>query len=262
MKHGRAIPIVWYTVRKDTLKSNQSRYERSTVERLRHALPKSVHITIIADRGFGSTILFDHLLGLTGIDFIIRFRQNYYFESKNFSGQAFDAVAPNGSIRVFHQSRLTANKKGPYTLVLCKAAKMKEAWCLATSISTCNGKDIVNRYGRRFECEESFRDLKDWRFGLGLKHTKIKNEKRRERLLFAFALAAFLLTIVGLESERQGFDRLLKANTTTKRTHSLFRQGKEIVAGALPEKLARQCLHAVMRQISTALKTSFYQVMA
>jgi hypothetical protein len=262
MKHGRAIPIVWHTVRKDTLKSNQSRYERLTVERLRHALPESVHITIIADRGFGSTILFDHLLGLQGIDFIIRFRQNYYFESKTYSGQALDAVASNGRIRVFHQARLTANKKGPYTLVLCKAAKMKEAWCIATSISTCNGKDIVNRYGRRFECEESFRDLKDWRFGLGLKHTKIKNEKRRERLLFAFALAAFLLTIVGLESERQGFDRLLKANTTAKRTLSLFRQGKEIVEGALPQKHQRQCLRAVMRQISKALKTSFYHVMA
>ena len=262
MKHGRAIPIVWHTVRKDTLKSNQSRYERLTVERLRHALPKNVHITIIADRGFGSTILFDHLLGLHGIDFIIRFRQNYYFESEIYSGQALDAVASNGRIRVFHRARLTANKKGPYTLVLCKDAKMKEAWCIATSLNTSTGKDIVKRYGRRFECEESFRDLKDWRFGLGLKHTKIKNEKRRERLLFAFALAAFLLTIVGLESERQGFDRLLKANTTAKRTHSLFRQGKEIVAGALPENLKRQCLRAVMRQIAKALKTSFYHVMA
>ncbi len=43
------------------------------------------------------------------------------------SGQALDAVASNGRIRVFHQARLTEKKKGPYTLVLCKAAKMKEA---------------------------------------------------------------------------------------------------------------------------------------
>ncbi|MBN2529428.1 MAG: hypothetical protein JXR76_23775 [Deltaproteobacteria bacterium] len=93
----------------------------------------------------------------------IRFRQNYYFELETCSGQALNTVAPNGRIRVFHHGRLIANKKGPYTLVLCKAAKMKVAWCIATSITTCNnGKDIVNRYGRRFECEESFRDLKDW----------------------------------------------------------------------------------------------------
>lgn len=262
MKHGRAIPIAWHTVPKGTLKNNQSRYERLAVERLRHAMPASVHVTIIADRGFGSTILFDHLMGVNDVDFIIRFRQNYYFESENYSGKALDAVAPNGRIRVFRRARLTANKKGPYTLVLHKAAKMKEAWCIATSLETCNGGDIVKRYGRRFECEESFRDLKDWRFGLGLSHTQIKTEKRRERLLFAYALASFLLTLVGLESERQGFDRMLKANTTAKRTHSLFRQGREIVAGALPEQMERQCLRAVMRLISKALKTSFYQVMA
>jgi hypothetical protein len=41
--------------------------------------------------------------------------------------------------------------------------------------------------------------------------------------------------IVGWESERHGLDRLLKTNTTAKRTHSLFRQDKEIVAGALRE---------------------------
>ncbi|MBN2530427.1 MAG: hypothetical protein JXR76_28830 [Deltaproteobacteria bacterium] len=61
------------------------------MKRLRHALPESVHIAIIANSGFGSTILFDHLLGLNGIDFIIRFRQNYYFESETYSGQALNA---------------------------------------------------------------------------------------------------------------------------------------------------------------------------
>jgi hypothetical protein len=66
MKLGRAIPVVWHT---DTLKSNQSRYERQTVERLRHALPQNVHITIIADRGFGSAILFNHLTRTSGTEF-------------------------------------------------------------------------------------------------------------------------------------------------------------------------------------------------
>ncbi len=66
--------------------------------------------------------------------------------------------------------------------------------------------------------------------------------------------------IVGWESERHGLDRLLKTNTTAKRTHSLFLQDKEIVAGALREKQERQCLRAVMRQISKALKTSVKEV--
>ncbi|MBN2524864.1 MAG: hypothetical protein JXR76_00635 [Deltaproteobacteria bacterium] len=64
----------------------------------------------MADHGFGSTILLDHLLGLHDIDLIIRFRQNYYFESEIYSGQALNAVAPNGRIRVFHHARLASNK--------------------------------------------------------------------------------------------------------------------------------------------------------
>jgi hypothetical protein len=262
LKHGRAIPIVWTTEKKSRLKKRQTTYERTAVLMLKEALPEDVRVTVLADRGFGNTPLLDHLLDIAGFDFIIRFRQGFYLHTDGYSGKAGGAVYKNGRIRVFKEARLTGAKKGPYTVVLYKAAKMKDAWCLATNLKTADGRDIVNRYSRRFECEECFRDLKDWRFGLALKHTSIKNAARRERLLFAFALAAYLLTLVGIESERLGFDRLLRANTSKVRTHSLFRQGREIVAGALPEKLERQCLQAFQRLITIALNQGFCHAMA
>jgi hypothetical protein len=39
------------------------------------------------------------------------------------------------------------------------------------------------------------------------------------------ALAAALLTLLGAAGEALGFDKHLKASTTKRRTHSLFRQG-------------------------------------
>ncbi len=42
-------------------------------------------------------------------------------------------------------------------------------------------------------------------------------------LISAFAIA--LLTLLGSAGESLGYDRLLKSNTTKKRSHSLFRQG-------------------------------------
>ena len=48
---------------------------------------------------------------------------------------------------------------------------------------------------------------------------------RRDRLLVLIALAEALLTLLGAAAESLGLDRKLKANTVTKRTHSLFRQG-------------------------------------
>ena len=48
---------------------------------------------------------------------------------------------------------------------------------------------------------------------------------RRDRLLLVNALAVVLLTLLGAAGESLGLDRLLKSNTSKRRTHSLFRQG-------------------------------------
>jgi len=260
LRHGRAIPLVWLTERKSELAGKRSTYEHTAVEELKNALPDGVKVTLMADRGFGDTKLFDHLLDIPGFDFIVRFKQCYAIKAAHYCGKAKDAVPRNGRIRVFRDARLTGNNRGPYTVVLAKARKMKDAWCLATSIETTDGRNIVASYGRRFECEESFRDLKDWRFGLALKYTKIGDESRRDRLMFAFALSAFLLTLVGTVSERLGFDRLLRANTSRTRTHSLFRQGREIVRGALPDVLERQCMEIVERLLAAALSKGLCHV--
>ena len=73
--------------------------------------------------------------------------------------------------------------------------------------------------------EETFRDQKDLRFGMGLSSTHIKDPLRRDRMLMLAAFAQGLLTLLGAASEAAGLDRYLKANTVKKRTHSLFRQG-------------------------------------
>ena len=262
LKHGRAIPLVWFNVRKPNLDGNRSLYERTAAWELRRALPDDVTVTMMADRGFGDTKLFDHLLNIPNFDFIVRFKKCYIAQSADYSGKAEDGIPRNGRIRVLRDALLTGKRRGPYTIVLVKERKMKDSWCLATSLTTQDGRDIVAAYGRRFECEESFRDLKDWRFGLALKYTNIGDNVRRERLLFAFALAAFLLTLVGTVSERQGLDRLLRANTSKIRTHSLFRQGREIVRNALPAVLERHCMEEVTRRLYAAFSKGLCNVFA
>jgi hypothetical protein len=66
-----------------------------------------------------------------------------------------------------------------------------------------------------------------------------------------------LLTLVGIVSEKQKCDRLLKANTSKVRTHSLFRQGREIVSGALPTDRETLCLAALKQLITLALNQGF-----
>jgi len=59
----------------------------------------------------------------------------------------------------------------------------------------------------------------------GLSATHVGAPDRRDRLLLLCALSQALLTLLGAACERTGLDQRLKANTSKKRTHSLFRQG-------------------------------------
>ena len=119
---------------------------------------------------------------------------------------------------------VTADKHPVGAVVVVKRAKMKEAWCLATNRADA-AADIINLYSRRFTIEETFRDQKDLRFGMGLSATHIRDCGRRDRLLFLSALAHALVTLLGAAAEAIGYDRLMRANTVKTRTHSLFRQG-------------------------------------
>ena len=110
--------------------------------------------------------------------------------------------------------------------MVCVHAKgMKQPWCLAASDPEATAAVLVNHYARRWTIEPAFRDTKDLRFGMGLSATRIGEPMRRDRLLLVSAFATALLTLLGAVGESLGMDRLLKSNTSSKRTHSLFRQG-------------------------------------
>jgi hypothetical protein len=102
---------------------------------LRQALPVDVRMTILADRGFGDTDFFGHLVDIENVDFVIRFKANYLITSDGVRAKAADLVPKNGRIRLFKDARLTVAEKGPHTVVLYKARGMKDSWCLASSLS-------------------------------------------------------------------------------------------------------------------------------
>lgn len=122
-------------------------------------------------------------------------------------------------------AEVTNDRYAVPAVVCVKAPRMKDAWCLASSLGEFTASETVKLYGKRFTIEESFRDAKDIHFGMGLSATRISSPERRDHLLLLSALATVLLTLLGAASEDTGMDRLLKVNTVKRRTHSLFRQG-------------------------------------
>ena len=106
-----------------------------------------------------------------------------------------------------------------------------DPWYLATS-RRGSAEAIVKRYGRRFGIEETFGDITDIHFGMGLSATHIGRPDRRDRLPLLTAIAHALLTTLGHAGDKMGLDKQLRANTAKKPTHALYRQGREYVRGA------------------------------
>ncbi len=231
--HGRATPLIWMTVEKSSLEGKRNDYEYRLIERLHECVASAVNITVLADRGFGDQKLYG-LLQTLGWDFVIRFRGVIQVEAAN--GERKSAVQwlpSTGRATMIRGARVTRTRAEVPAVVVVRAPRMKEPWCLATTLRDAKASDVVKLYGRRFTIEETFRDQKNLRFGLGLSATHIGGTARRDRLLLVAALAQALLTLLGAAGEASGMDRLMKTNTSKKRQLSLLNQGINLYA-AIP----------------------------
>ena len=225
--HGRATPLMWMTVKKSELAEQRNAHEDKLLARLAEAAPRETDITILADRGFGDQARYEQIESL-GFSFIIRFRECIHItEPGGEPRPASEYVPASGRPKLLKDVEVTRQRTPVPAVVVVKARRMKEAWCLATNRSDMSAQQIVAAYGRRFTIEETFRDTKDIRFGFGMSSSRISIPERRDRLFFIAAIAMVLLTLLGGAGEELGIDRYLKVNTSKKRQLSLLRQGSE-----------------------------------
>ena len=225
--HGRAMPLLWKTVEKRHLAKRRNEFEDEILQRLKETLPPTVtKVTVLADRGFGDSKLYEALNEEWGFSFVIRFRGVVRVTDEHGETRAAkDWVAPNGRARLLRNAEVTEKRVPVPGVVLVHAKGMKDAWCLAVGDTSPSAADAVQLYSKRFTIEESFRDVKDLRFGMGLSMTRVSTPGRRDRLLLVSALAVALLTLLGSAGEKADLEKHFKANTAKTRTYSLFRQG-------------------------------------
>lgn len=224
--HGRATPLLWKTVPKNGLKNKRNDYEDELLCLLKDTLPADVKVTVLADRGFGDTKLYDFLKNDLGFDYVIRFRGNIKVtDDQGETKTAQEWVGLNGRARTLRNAKVTSLSCVVPTVICVKAKAMKQAWCLAASNPKATASLIIRWYSKRWGIEPQFRDTKDLHFGMGLSETSIKDPEKRDRILLISAIAVFILTLLGATGEKLGMDRYLKVNTVKHRTMSLFRQG-------------------------------------
>lgn len=128
------------------------------------------------------------------------------------------------------------------------------SWVLATSLQA-PASEVIELYSLRMQCEETFRDQKNPRFGWSLRFARSNSATRLANLLLVAALAALLLTLIGGLAERTGLHHRFKANTVNRRVLSLFNMARALLATPLrrvasPRRITEQ-LHRLQAHITT-----------
>jgi hypothetical protein len=128
-----------------------------------------------------------------------------------------------------------------------------EPLLLATSL-TCRPAQIVAIYKLRMQIEESFRDLKCYRWGWSLRHCRTRTRARLELLLLVAAIAMWVQQVIGIAAESQGLERRHQANTiTTRRVLSIFLLGALVISSGDHALLGTPHIRAASRRLRTTL---------
>ena len=99
------------------------------------------------------------------------------------------------------------------------ARAQREPWLLAASptLDHLSAQAVVAVYAQRMQIEESFRDLKSERYGLGFSSGRSKQKIRLEVLLLVACLASFALRLIGEVGKAKQMEFRFQSNTRRSR---------------------------------------------
>jgi hypothetical protein len=98
----------------------------------------------------------------------------------------------------------------------------REGWLLVTSLRTRPASDIIAIYRLRMGIEQTFRDVKNHRWGWHLHHIRGRSMQRLNTLLLLVALALAALALLGIAALQRDLHRSYQANTSRTSTISIF----------------------------------------
>lgn len=129
---------------------------------------------------------------------------------------------------------------------LKQARAQREPWLIAASPSLGHLKatQLINHFATRMQIEESFRDLKCTRYGLGFELNLSRSRERLAALLLIAALAFFVLWLIGSQALARGLQFHYQSNTRHSRPAlSVFNLACLIVRHAVNRLLPRALPH-------------------
>ncbi len=146
-----------------------------------------------------------------------------------------------------------SNRKGVHS-AMCGYKRCQrrnsEPWLLCTSLPANEPSGIVQIYATRMQCEESFRDAKSHRFGLGFEDVRTSSPERTSIILLLSSLAQLVSFTVGRAAEQQGLSKHFQANTVkTRRVISQVFLGMRVFSSIQRWKLTLSAIRTALRSM-------------
>lgn len=239
--HGRSIPI--YHEMHHISEQEKHAIHEQFLENLAEIIPSNVHVTIITDAGFRRN-WFEQVLAL-GWDVIGRIYSRYKYQIEAASNVWLSVkdmkFAKEGKAKAIGKIKLGKTKTSLSGYLYAYKEKLsgkirkkkssrhdqdyskyyKNGWVIFSSINQ-NANVLVKFYKTRMQIEQNFRDIKNERWGMGLRRNNSSGKTRVNMLFFLATLLIIICWWFGLMIETQGRQYQFQANSIKhKRVRSL-----------------------------------------
>lgn len=199
---GRVLPILWTVMGSF---GDQVQAELLHYEGLGQILPRNRPYVLLADRGFGHARTIRELRKIE-ISFVLRTKMGTSIRhpGERLFTRLKDIGYEPGAVQDFGNVDFVESNQVTVRVIRSGMIRHNEPWLLLTDLDA-PARIIVRLYGYRFRIEGTFRDLKDTRYGLGLKGYVFRQGESLERLFSVTVLVYWILHLVGLHAKKRNW---------------------------------------------------------
>lgn len=137
-----------------------------------------------------------------------------------------------------------------------QAKGQREPWLLAvsTKLAFLDADEIVKWYEFRMQIEQTFRDLKNPQWGMGLRNSQTRKPRRLKALLLIAALLSFAFWLIGLAALARGFRIQYGSLAKTSQTASILTLARRWIDEHQKRMTLPELAHA-LTQLRNMIKT-------
>lgn len=137
------------------------------------------------------------------------------------------------------------------------SASQREPWLLACSqsLASLRADQVINLYAGRMQIEQTFRDLKNPQWGMGLRNSQTRKAHRLASLLLIGALLTYALWLIGLAARKVGFDIRYGSKLKAPNTLSILSLAMRCLNSRQRPRILRSHIRDALKELASMVRT-------